>query len=61
MTFHLIDTLDDVVPYLFPATTRKQSKASPPRAKLPPAARVLPPRDKTAPPADKPVRRPGSV
>jgi ATP-dependent Lon protease len=63
VTFHLIDTLDDVVPYLFPtATTRKQSKASPPRAaKLPPSARVLPPRDKTPPPADKPVRRPGSV
>ena len=38
VTFHLIDTLDDVVPYLFPATTRKQSKASPPRAKLPPSA-----------------------
>jgi ATP-dependent Lon protease len=59
MVFHLIDTLDDVVPHLFPAQSRKkaQTKASPPRAKRPTAPRVLPPPEGP----EKPVRRPGSV
>jgi ATP-dependent Lon protease len=61
MTFHLIDTLDDVVPYLFPPQ-RKQPKAPAPRRKLPPAKHVLPsPHDSTPPPAEKPERRPRSV
>jgi ATP-dependent Lon protease len=62
VSFHLIDTLDDVVPHLFPAKARTQTKASPPRAKLttsPP--RVLPSLDQAPPAAEKPVRRPGSV
>ncbi len=67
MTFHLIDTLDDVVPYLFSARTGnpKKSKASPARAKRTKASRVLPARDreqpKAPPPAGKPIRRPPSV
>jgi ATP-dependent Lon protease len=61
VTFHLIDTLDDVVPHLFPVKTRKQSKASPSRAKIPPSPRVRSTRDQTPPPGDKPIRRPRSV
>src|SRR5262249_38993949 len=62
VTFHLIDTLDDVIPHLFPSHRRKQrSKASPPRDKFAPPSHVLPARDKPATPPEKPVRRPRSV
>jgi ATP-dependent Lon protease len=59
MVFHLIDTLDDVVPHLFPAKARKTSKASPARAaKDATPARALPTRDSKSTPDDTPVRRP---
>ena len=57
MTFHLVDTLDDVVPHLFPEkrTAARKPKASPRRGKAPKKARPLPPPD------EKPARRPRSV
>ena len=66
MTFHAIDTLDDVVPRLFPARLRvrknKDPKKSPARGKVVPKVSALPPsRDGKAPGADKPARRPRSV
>jgi ATP-dependent Lon protease len=60
VTFHLIDTLDDVVPHLFPAKSRKRPKTSPPRAKRAAGPRVHP-RDIPPGASDKPVRRPRSV
>jgi ATP-dependent Lon protease len=62
MTFYAIDTLDDVVPRLFPAATHsKTSKATPARGKAAAKPRILPPpRDKPGS-ADKPTRRPRSV
>jgi ATP-dependent Lon protease len=61
VTFHLIDTLDDVIPHLFPSHRRKKlSKAPPPRPTVAPPPRVLPARDKPAAPAEKTVRRPRS-
>jgi len=57
MTFEPVDTLDDVVPHLFPdkqARVRKP-KPSPTRGKVSKKARPLPPPD------EKPARRPRSV
>lgn len=60
MTFHAIDTLDDVVPRLFPS--RRGSKKSAPSARRKPAAK---PRMLTSPrkagQVEKPSRRPRSV
>jgi ATP-dependent Lon protease len=58
-----IDTLDDVVPHLFPAAPRAVAKRkAPPRVKVPARASALPtPRDSKPAPADKPARRPRSV
>jgi ATP-dependent Lon protease len=62
MTFHLIDTLDDVVPYLFPSKRGRRAKMSPSRPKLPHAKRVAtPPHDQPPTHAEKPERRPRSV
>lgn len=63
MTFDLIDTLDDVVPRLFPGTRRpKTSKDSPARGKPSAKPRMLPPaRDRKAGPDEKPTRRPPSA
>ena len=60
MTFHPIDTLDDVVPRLFPA--QRGSKKSAPSARGKPASktRLLPPPRKAGQ-VDKPSRRPRSV
>ncbi len=65
MTFQPIDTLDDVVPRLFPARTRarkaKAPKKPPARGKVAPKTRPLAHRDGKPAPADKPARRPRSV
>ena len=58
MTFHLVDTLDDVVPHLFSTPKPKKARAKAPRTtedKSMPQPRVL-----TTPPP-KQVRRPRSV
>jgi ATP-dependent Lon protease len=62
MTFHVIDTLDDVIPRLFPA---KPPKTPPARGKAAAGAgaktRSLPPPDGKPDPSPKPTRRPRSV
>ncbi len=57
MTFEPVDTLDDVVPYLFPTKTprAKKAKAEPKRGKVPKKTRILPA------PENKPARRRPSV
>ena len=53
VTFHPIDTLDDVVPHLFPSHPRHDApKPAPPKAKV--KAKVVP----LPVPKDKPARRP---
>ena len=63
VTFHLIDTLDDVVPYLFPDQTKgKKAKTTPAQGKVPAKKpRVLPTRPGKSLPPEKPARRPPSV
>lgn len=62
MTFYAIDTLDDVVPRLFPDASRKKTKATPSRGKASNASRILPsPQGRKANPDQKPTRRPRSV
>jgi len=62
MTFHAIDTLDDVIPRLFPA---KPPKTPPARGKSAAGAgaktRSLPPPEDKPDPSPKPTRRPRSV
>jgi ATP-dependent Lon protease len=63
MTFHVVDTLDDVVPYLFPAEARAKKPATPKPGKAAsrPKPRPLPaPRDELRA-DDKPTRRPRSI
>jgi len=62
MTFHSVDTLDDVVPRLFPkvrgskSTTSTQGRARSSKKELP-----APAKQKKSGPIDKPTRRPRSV
>jgi ATP-dependent Lon protease len=63
VTFHTIDTLDDVIPYLFPAKARAKKPATPKPGKSIPAPKPRPlpaPRDERRA-ADKPTRRPPSI
>jgi ATP-dependent Lon protease len=63
MTFHTIDTLDDVIPYLFPAKASAKKPATPKPGKSIPAPKPRPlpaPRDERRA-ADKPTRRPPSI
>jgi ATP-dependent Lon protease len=54
--FHLVDTLDDVVPLLFRTASGKKRKATPARAKPAAKRRALPPPREPEP--SKPMRRP---
>ena len=62
MTFHPVDTLDDVVPYLFPASARAKKPAATPKpgqvAAKKPKAMPAPRHERHA--ADKPARGPRS-
>jgi ATP-dependent Lon protease len=60
MTFHAIDTLDDVVPRLFPARRGAKKSAPSARGKAVSKTQLLPPPRKTGQ-VDKPTRRPRSV
>jgi ATP-dependent Lon protease len=62
MTFHSIDTLDDVVPKLFPDERKSKKKTTPARGKNPSASRTLAPvHDRKSGQVEKPTRRPRSV
>jgi len=65
VTFHSIDTLDDVMALLFPAKPSKPtaaaSKPQPSKRPKPPAAKEAPRKPGLPPPPGKPTRRPRSV
>jgi ATP-dependent Lon protease len=61
-TFHLVDTLDDVVPLLFrsePQSRKPKAKPTPPRTRVASKTRALPAPESHSPiPPTKPLRRP---
>ena len=59
VSFHTVDTLDDVVPHLFPSTPRPEApKPAPGRSKTKANGRVRPIPPAPPAPKDKPARRP---
>ncbi|AGA27409.1 ATP-dependent protease La [Singulisphaera acidiphila DSM 18658] len=61
MTFHSVDTLDDVVPRLFPRERGSKKTTSSPGKSASSSRTIATPRDRKAGQVDKPTRRPRSA